>query len=89
MIPRVETYVECIRLDRRVRSYTQKGCFNALNQHQENGILETDFLGDTSHLRTDVVARGRGERAYGDFLLSHRWTEKKKNRNGDKNMCFL
>lgn len=61
----------------RVTSYIQKGHFNALNQYQENGILETDFLGGTSYLRTDMAAMRGGERACGDFFtLSRVDTEK-------------
>lgn len=68
-IPRAETYVKCIRLERRVRSSTWKGYFDALNHCQENGILLTGFLGETSYLRTHVMASSRRERAQGEFLL--------------------
>lgn len=61
-IARAESYVERIRLDIRVTSCTQTGHFNALNLYQENGILETDFLGETSYMRTDVVAGVGSER---------------------------
>ena len=67
-IPRVETYVECVRLERRAGSSTWKGYCDALNHCQENAILLTDFLGETSFLRTHVMASSRGERAQGDFL---------------------
>lgn len=55
--PRTGTYVKDIGLEVRVTSYTKKACFNALNQYQENGILEIHFLGEMSHLRTNVIAR--------------------------------
>ena len=71
MIPRAETYVECIRLDMRVTSCTQKGHFNALNLHQENGILETDFLGETSYMRLMWWLGVENERmACGDSVTS-------------------
>lgn len=76
MIPRAETYAECIRLDMRVTSCTQKGHFNALNLHQENGIFETDFLGETSYMRLMWWLGGR-ERENGMWRLCHKWIKKK------------
>lgn len=89
MIPRAETYVECIRLDMRVTSCTQKGHFNALNLHQENGILETDFLGETSYMRLMWWLGGR-ERENGMWRLSH--VDKEENNQREKGtipVCFL
>lgn len=74
---RIGTYVKDIGLDVRVTSYTQKACFNALNQYQENGILEIHFLGEMSHLRTDVIARrsrvGCAEKGTRGQFHCHRW----------------
>ena len=66
--PRVETYVECISLERRVGRSTWKGCFDAFNHCQENGILLTDFLGETSYLRTHVMASSRRKGTGGFFV---------------------
>lgn len=71
VIPRVGTYVEYIRLDMKVTSYSPKGHFNALKQYKEKGLPETDFLREISYLRTKVVASdgGCGEGHVGTFLL--------------------
>lgn len=63
MILRVGTYVEYTRLDLRVISYTQKGCFNALTQYQENEITEDniDFLREISTVKTNALGWELGE----------------------------
>lgn len=87
-IPRVETYAECIRLERRVRSSTWKGYFDALNHCQENGILVTDFRGETSYLRIHVMASSRAEGAQGDFLSQVDKKEKTQREMGTKICMF-
>lgn len=71
VIPRVGTYVEYVRLDVKVTSYSLKGHFNALKQYRENGLPETNFLRKISYLRTKVVASDAGCRGghVGTFLL--------------------
>lgn len=44
VIPRVGTYVEYVRLDVKVTSYSLKGHFNALKQYRENGLTEMRLI---------------------------------------------